>query len=61
MYNGNCHGKLTYLVDSNPAVLSDGLLDEQGGQPDEEEHEHVGQEEGAAAILGDNSIGFLGP
>ena len=39
------------LIDCDPAVLADGLLDEEGGEPDEEEHEDVGHEEGAAAVV----------
>ena len=43
--------KPTDLVDGNPAVLADGLLEEEAGEPDQEEHDEIGDEEGAAAIL----------
>ena len=43
--------KKTDLVDGNPAVLADGLLEEEAGEPDQEEHDEIRDEEGAAAIL----------
>ena len=38
------------LVDGDPSILPDGLLDKECGHPDQEEHDEVGHEEGAAAI-----------
>ena len=42
---------MLYLIDCDPAVLPDGLLDEEGGESDEEEHEDVGHQEGAPAVV----------
>lgn len=58
--NLNFNSKSTDLVDGNPAVLADGLLEEEAGEPDQEEHDEIGDEKGAAAILIDryNREGF---
>ena len=42
---------ILYLIDCDPAVLPDGLLDEEGGESDEEEHEDVRHQEGATAVV----------
>ena len=47
---------VTDLIDCYPSVLPDGLLHEEGGESDEEEHEDVGDEEGAAAVV----VGHVG-
>ena len=44
-----------YLVDGDPAVLADRLLEEEARQTHEEQHDEVRDEEGAAAILKDPS------
>ena len=44
-------GDTLYLIDCDPAVLPDGLLDEEGGESDEEEHEDVRHQEGATAVV----------
>ena len=42
---------ILYLIDCDPAVLPDGLLDEEGGESDEEEHQDVRHQEGATAVV----------
>ena len=38
------------LVNGDPSILPDGLLDKECRHPDQEEHDEVGHEEGATAI-----------
>ena len=54
-FSKNRHN-FSHLVDSNPPILPDGLLNKEGGHPNEEEHEEVGHKESAAAI----AVGHVG-
>ena len=46
----------SHLIGADPRVLPDALLHEEAGEPDDEEHDDVGDHEGAAAIL----VGHVG-